>query len=81
MTTVEKRLKNASERLNLKLKELEVLDIEKQDIMKRYEKASSKEREAIQVEMAESIERYKNLADEVHKIHSEVKSLRAESEQ
>ena len=76
MEDIEIKLKTLKNTLNERLKELEILEIEKNDIMDRYSKANKAERAIIEKEMRLSEESFKSLSENVLSITQEIKKLK-----
>ncbi len=62
--------------LDLKLKELDVLEAEKQDIISRYKTCHEEERKDIEYEMVLSENKFKKLAEEVLELKQKVKNIK-----
>lgn len=76
MKSVEEQIKEYREKLEQINQELEVLEMEKQEILKAYEKADEKQRKVIAKEMQASELRFKNLCAEIISLSAKVKKLK-----
>ena len=76
MGELEKALSEVEDVLDEKLRELDVLESEKKDIIKRYFESDDSTRVEIQKEIELSIEKYKKLAEETIAFKDEIKKLK-----
>ena len=77
MKSVEEQIKQYRLELEKISQELEVLEMEKQEILKAYEKADKKQKEAILKEMQKSEQRFKTLCETMISLSAKVKKLKA----
>lgn len=76
MENIDKLLGQANTSLNNKLQQLELLEAEKKEIISMYENANPAEKVLLEVEMKKSVEKYKNLCNEVLTLSEKVKKLK-----
>ena len=76
MENINKLLEQTNIMLNKKLEQLEVLEIEKKEIISMYENANPAKKVLLEVAMKKSEEKYKKLCDEVLKISEKVKKMK-----
>ena len=76
MREVEQIIPNVIEILNQKMAQLEDLEKEKAEIMKKYVAAQPQERKVIEKEMRESESRFKSLLAEMNKLAKKVDSIK-----
>ncbi len=77
MKSVEEQIKEFKQKLERINQELEVLEMEKQEILKVFEKADENQRKVIAKEMKASEQRFKNLCDEIISLSASVKKLKS----
>lgn len=73
---IKNKLKKADSLLDQKLRDLETLEQEKIDILKRYAKATSEQRREIEQEIKLSEDKFKKLEEEVTAIYDKIKLLK-----
>lgn len=78
MEDINKFIKQCNNALDDKLKQLEILEEEKKDILIRYSKASEEERLLIEQEIIKSEEKYKKLAEETAQLAKKIKKVKNE---
>ncbi|MBE7074557.1 MAG: hypothetical protein E7376_01045 [Clostridiales bacterium] len=76
MDNIMKTLKKANNALDNKLKDLEQLEAEKLDILKRYAKANDEQRLEIENEMKASEVKFKLLLQDVNEISKKIDKLK-----
>ena len=76
MEKIDKLLEIASDSLDDKLQQLELLEEEKKEIISKYENANDTQKKLLEKEMKKSEEKYKNLCDEVLTLSEKVKKLK-----
>ena len=78
MKSIEEQIKQYRLELEKISQELEVLEMEKQEILKAFEKADNKQKEAIFKEMQKSEQRFKALCEKIISLSAKVKKLKAQ---
>ena len=76
MQDIKKIIKQATETLNRKLQQLEVLQAEKQQIIEQCQNATPDEMILLEQKMKRSEEKYKTLCDDVLEFSQKVKMLK-----
>ena len=76
MGNIENLLKQANGSLNDKLAQLEVLGTEKKEIIEQYKNAKPEEKPLIEIEMKNSVEKFRHLCAEVLILAEKVKKLK-----
>lgn len=76
MENIEEILQETTELLNLLKEELNLLEIEKQEIIKAYQGADDKSRKKIEKQMKESEKSFETLLKEVLALSSKIRKLK-----
>lgn len=76
MENIEEILQETTELLNLLKEELNLLEIEKQEIIKAYQSADDKSRKKIEKQMKESEKSFETLLKEVLALSSKIRKLK-----
>lgn len=76
MESIEEILQETTELLNLLKEELNLLEIEKQEIIKAYQSADDKSRKKIEKQMKESEKSFETLLKEVLALSSKIRKLK-----
>lgn len=76
MENIEEILQETTELLNLLKEELNLLEIEKQEIIKAYQSADDKSRKKIEKQMKESEKSFEILLKEVLALSSKIRKLK-----
>lgn len=76
MENIEEILQETTEQLNLLKEELNLLEIEKQEIIKAYQGADNKSRKKIEKQMKESEKSFEILLKEVLALSAKIRKLK-----